>query len=149
MGKRSTHGTNGRQRAGLSTLGRHSDIRHLDKYEKELLAGWEEVYKKGQLTLWILLALKHGPKHMEQIKNFIYDCTGGTLTADDKSLYRALRRYYDTELVNFKLKPGKSGPDLKIYSLNPVGAKVLDAFTRRNILDIYFNKQVMELLERQ
>ncbi len=132
----------------LSTLGRYGKLDELDKYEKELLAGWEEVYKKGQLTLWILLALKSGSKHMEQIKRFIKTYTNGTLVADDKSMYRALRRYYDTELVDFKQVPGKGGPDLKIYSLSVIGAKVLDRFVKRNFLDVFFKPEVKSLLER-
>jgi PadR family transcriptional regulator PadR len=120
-------------------------MKELDKYERKLLEGWEEVFKKGQLTLWIMLALKDGPKHMSEIKEFIYRSTNGSLSADDKSMYRALRRYYDTELVEYTERPGKGGPDLKVYSLSSVGAKVLDAFVKRNIVDVYFNKKVKEL----
>jgi PadR family transcriptional regulator PadR len=120
-------------------------MKELDKYERKLLQGWEEVFKKGQLTLWIMLALKDGPKHMSEIKEFIYRSTNGSLSADDKSMYRALRRYYDTELVEYTERPGKGGPDLKVYSLSSVGAKVLDAFVKRNIVDVYFNKKVKEL----
>ncbi|HSW78704.1 MAG TPA: PadR family transcriptional regulator [Candidatus Babeliales bacterium] len=120
-------------------------MKELDKYERKLLEGWEEVFKKGQLTLWIMLALKDGPKHMSEIKEFIYRATNGSLSADDKSMYRALRRYYDTELVEYEERPGKGGPDLKVYSLSSVGSKVLDAFVKRNIVDVYFNKKVKEL----
>jgi PadR family transcriptional regulator, regulatory protein PadR len=124
-------------------------MQELDKYEKKLLEGWEEVFKKGQLTLWIMLALKDGPKHMSEIKQFIYQATNGTLTADDQSMYRALRRYYDTELVDFKQEPGKGGPDLKIYSLSSVGEKVLDRFTKRNILEVFFKPEIKSLLGRR
>lgn len=124
-------------------------MNRLDDYEKKLLEGWEDVFKKGQLTLWIMLALKDGPKHMSEIKQFIYQATNGTLSADDQSMYRALRRYYDTELVDFKQEPGKGGPDLKIYSLSEVGAKVLDNFTKRNILDVFFKQDIKILIERK
>lgn len=120
----------------------------LDQYERKLLEAWEEVFKKGQLTLWIMLALKDGPKHMTQIKQFINKATNGTLSADDKSMYRALRRYFDTELVNFKQEPRKGGPDLKIYSLSSVGSKVLNAFTKRNLIDVFFKPINKSLLER-
>jgi PadR family transcriptional regulator, regulatory protein PadR len=120
----------------------------LDKYEKKLLESWEDVYKKGQLTLWIMLALKDGPKHMAEIKQFIYKATNGSLSADEKSMYRALRRYYDTELVDFKQEPGKGGPDLKIYSLSGVGTKVLNQFTQRNILDVFFKQEIKSLIGR-
>ena len=124
-------------------------MNRLDDYENKLLEGWEDVFKKGQLTLWIMLALKDGPKHMSEIKQFIYQATNGTLSADDQSMYRALRRYYDTELVDFKQEPGKGGPDLKIYSLSEVGAKVLDNFTKRNILDVFFKQDIKILIERK
>jgi len=134
-------------RISLGILGRYAGLKKLDKYEKELLAGWEEIYKKGQLTFWILLALIHGPKHMAQIKRFIDAYTNGTLVADDKSMYRALRRYYDAELVNFRLKTGKSGPELKMYFLSETGQKVLDNFVQRNIIGVFFNPKIKAILE--
>ena len=71
----------------------------LSKYEETLLEGWEDVHKRGQLTLWILLALKDGPKHMQKIKRFISDITSMSISADDKSMYRALRRFADAEIA--------------------------------------------------
>jgi len=120
----------------------------LDQYEQKLLDGWEDVFKKGQLTLWIMLALKHGPKHMAEIKAFIDTATNGTLSADDQSMYRALRRYYDAEMINFTQESGKSGPDLKIYKLDKVGAKVLHQFVQRNIVHVFFKPEIQKLLER-
>lgn len=112
-----------------------------------ILDGWEDVYKKGQLTLWILLALKDGPKHMAVVKQFIHDVTNGSIEADDKSMYRALRRYHGAEMVDFCLQSSDGGgPDHKVYSLTDVGAKVLAAFTRRNITDIFFSPTVTKLL---
>jgi DNA-binding PadR family transcriptional regulator len=119
----------------------------LDSYEQKLLEGWEDVFKKGQLTLWIMLALKDGPKHMAEIKNFISSATNETLSADDQSMYRALRRYHDVEMVGFRQEPGKNGPDLKIYHLEDIGQKVLDSFVKRNILDVFFQPKIKQLLE--
>lgn len=121
---------------------------HLNDYEKQLLEGWEEVFKKGQLTLWIMLALKDGPKYMVEVKKFINQKTNGRLTADDQSMYRALRRYYDTELVEYRQEPGRGGPDRKIYSLSPIGERVLNEFCKRNILDVFFKPSTKSLLER-
>jgi DNA-binding PadR family transcriptional regulator len=123
-------------------------VMNLDDYERKLLEGWEEVFKRGQLTLWIMLALKDGPKHMAEIKQFISEATKGTLSADDKSLYRALRRYYDTELVDFSNEPGRGGPELKVYSLTEVGRNVLAEFTKRNITDVLFKPSIKSLIER-
>lgn len=117
-------------------------------YEQQLLEGWEDVFKKGQLTLWILLALKDGPKHMADIKGFILDATDGLLEADDKSMYRALRRYYDVEMVDFRTEANDKGPDRKVYQLTGVGLSVLNQFVRRNILNVFLKPSVRRLLEK-
>ena|SRR3569833_116131 len=116
-----------------------------EAYMNRLLTGWEDVHKKGQLTLWVLLALKDGPKHMAEIKEFITDSTNGTLAVDDNSLYRALRRYYDTEMTKYVTAPG-NGPDRKIYELSPIGREVLDRFVRRNIIDLFYKPEIQLLL---
>lgn len=121
----------------------------LDTYERKLLDSWEEVFKKGQLTLWIMLALKESPKHMTQIKQFIHQMTNGNLTADDQSVYRALRRYYDVEMVDFSQLPGKSGPDLKVYRLTDIGHKVLNKFMRRNIIRVFYKQEFKELIKEE
>lgn len=113
----------------------------------KLLEGWEEVFKRGQLTLWILLALKDRSKHMAEIKDFIFDATKGTLGADDKSLYRALRRFDKADMVDFKMVPSRSGPELKVYDLTETGRNVLDIFVKRNITAVFFNQNVKELLK--
>lgn len=120
----------------------------LNDYEQTLLSGWEEVYKKGQLSLWILLALKDGPKHMAAIKQRVAELTNHTLMADDKSMYRALRRYSDAELVSHTSKPSTGGPDLKVYSLTKVGVAVLQVFLRRNITDVFYKPEVQSLIRK-
>lgn len=115
-------------------------------YEQTLLEGWEENHKKSQLTLWVLLALKDSPKHMKQIKEFIEERTFGTITADDKSMYRALRRFNEADLVNLRIKPTK-GPDLKIYFLVDTGKRVLNLFVKRNIKAVWFSKENHDLLK--
>ena len=119
----------------------------LDKYERTLLTGWEEVFKKGQLSLWILLALKDGPKHMAVIKQFIIDTTEGLVVADDKSMYRALRRFNDADMINYKIAENENGPDRKVYFLTKTGTKVLEAFVKRNIIDVFFKPSVKQLLQ--
>lgn len=119
----------------------------IDTYEQSLLKAWEEVYKKGQLTLWILLALKDGPKHMAEIKQFIATQTRATLNADDKSMYRALRRYQAAEMIDFKPAPGAGGPDRKIYELTAAGKRVLAAFCERNITQIFYQPDIETLIK--
>ena len=121
----------------------------LSTYEQTLLDGWEDVFKKGQLTMWIMLALKDGAKHMAEIKGFIHESTSGTLVADDQSMYRALRRYKDAEMVDFNPQAGVGGPDRKIYGLTATGHKVLQTFLERNITDVLFKPEVKHLIERR
>ncbi len=118
-----------------------------DSYERKLLEGWEEAFKKGQLTLWIMLALKDGAKHMAEIKVFIDTSTNGTLTADDQSMYRALRRYYEAELVDFNTEQNKAGPDRKLYSLTSIGNNVLGQFITRNVTSVFYKPQIKKLIE--
>ena len=117
-----------------------------DTYEKSLLKAWEDVYKKGQLTLWILLALKDGPKHMAEIKQFIAEHTHDALRADDKSMYRALRRYHAAEMIAFTAAPGAGGPDRKVFELAPTGRRVLKAFCARNIVPIFYQPAIKKLI---
>ena len=122
---------------------------NLDTYGQKVLTSWEEVYKKGQLTFWLLVALKEGPKHMAAIKDYITTATGGTLTADNQSMYRALRRFYEAELLDADSSPGSGGAERKVYRLSPLGSQVLDAFTQRNITNVYYQPALQELLERK
>jgi PadR family transcriptional regulator, regulatory protein PadR len=106
---------------------------NLNNYEQEVLDGWEEIYKRGQLTLWILFALADGPKHMADIKEYIRVQTTNVVSADDQSMYRALRRYTETELVTYTNHKVSNGPDRKVYQLTKTGSHVLEAFVERNV----------------
>lgn len=121
-------------------------MEELDDYEQKLLAGWEDVHHKSQLSLWILLALKDGSKYMAAIKDFVSDSTNQLVLPDDKSVYRALRRFRDSDLIDYKLQPKTGGPDLKIYALTDTGCKVLEAFLERNIIDIYYQPRNRKLI---
>ena len=48
--------------------------------------------KKGQLTLWIFMALRESKKYVDEIKTFIVEKSGGTIRCEEQSLYRALRK---------------------------------------------------------
>lgn len=106
-------------------------------YFNELLNGWEDTYKKGQLTFWILLSLYDGPLYPEKIKEKIVSLSAGSISCEDQSLYRALRKFYDAEIVNYELREGNRGPDRKYYFLSPLGQKLLDTFIRRNIKPLH------------
>lgn len=118
----------------------------MKSYEVKLLDAWEEIYKRGQLTLWIMLALKKSAKHMHEIKEFIEESTDATLVADDKSMYRALRRYCEAEMIEFTASPNASGPDRKVYSLTTTGEAVLEAFLNRN-MGVFYKPEIMKLVK--
>jgi PadR family transcriptional regulator PadR len=116
-----------------------------DKMHEELLNAWEETYKKGQLTLWIFLALKEGPKYVNELQETIEQFTKGTIRAEEQSLYRTLRKFYHLKMVDFSSGKGHKGPDRKYYHLTPMGQSLLDSFVERNIL-LFFDDSLRELL---
>lgn len=120
---------------------------NLSNYEETLLQAWEEVHKKGQLTLWIFLALKDGAKHMADIKEFIGRLTDQAITADDKSMYRALRRFEEADVLGHNHIPSKNGPDLKVYHLTQTGDKIMQAFIRKHI-NLYYRADVAKLIDQ-
>lgn len=119
----------------------------MTEYEKKVLKNWEEIYKRGQLTFWVLLSLKHSSKYMSEIKLWLKKFTNDTIQAEDRSLYRTLQRFYDIELVEFEMKSSKKGPDQKVYSLTELGKSVLEQFIDRNI-KIFFNDDIKFLLSK-
>lgn len=105
-------------------------IRSID----ELVADWDDVYKKGQLTLWVLLAVFEGKKYAAQISEFMYDATNGVFEVKEQSLYRALRRFDDMGLVQISLEESpNSGPKRKYYQLTERGEEVVGRFVELNI----------------
>lgn len=114
-------------------------------YKNELLTTWEDTYKKGQLTLWIFLALKDGPKYVNDIRDFILEYSEGTISCEEQSLYRALRKFNHLKIVEFSSGKGNKGPDRKYYELTNIGIDILSAFITRNI-KLFFNEKLIELM---
>lgn len=112
---------------------------------KELLGAWEETYKKGQLTLWIFLSLKEGPKYVSQLRESIEKFSKGTIRAEEQSLYRTLRKFYHLKMVDFSTGKGHKGPERKYYQLTPLGQSLLKSFIERNVL-LFFEEPLKELL---
>lgn len=112
---------------------------------EKLLQAWEETYKKGQLTLWIFLALRDGKKFVSEIKVFIEESTEYTIQAEEQSLYRALRKHQHLNMVAFESGPGKGGPDRKYYYLSPLGQELLKRFIDRNI-KLFFKPSIQKLM---
>jgi PadR family transcriptional regulator PadR len=99
-----------------------------------LLEQWESVYKKGWLTFWLLLLLRERPMYVFEMGEALADVSQGTVTADDKSLYRALRRFEAMGLVESTWRPSEVGPRRRYYHLTELGVELLRRFTQRNIL---------------
>ena len=118
------------------------------KYKTDLLTSWEETYKKGQLTFWLLLALRDKSLYVSEIKEFIESATNGTISCEDQSIYRSLRKYYDLEIVDYELRQGHKGPDRKYYFLTIIGKELLHEFTQRNI-SILYNKKLSDLINNK
>ena len=116
-----------------------------DKIQEELLNAWEETHKKGQLTLWIFLSLKEGPKYVTQLQDSIETFSKGTIRAEEQSLYRTLRKFYHLKMVDFSSGKGHKGPDRKYYHLTPLGLSLLHDFVERNVL-LFFEEPLKGLL---
>lgn len=99
-----------------------------------LVADWDEVYKKGQLSLWVLLAVYDSKKYAAQISEFMSKATNGEFEVREQSLYRALRRFDNMGLVRMTLEESpNSGPKRKYYQLTEMGEAVVGHFIELNI----------------
>ena len=112
---------------------------------EELLNAWEETYKKGQLTLWVFLALKEERKCVEEIKEFVERMSEGTMSCEEQSLYRNLRKFQHLEIVAYESKKVSKGPDRKYYYLTETGEELFKRFVERNIL-IFTKVSIINLL---
>ena len=102
--------------------------------EGDLLQVWETTYKKGLLSFWILLVLHRQAAYARELGRLVEQASGGTLTADDNSLYRALNRFERVGLIAGEPRPSKVGPDRRYYRLTGKGRRLLRRFAERNIL---------------
>lgn len=112
-----------------------------------LVADWDEVYKKGQLSLWVLLAVYDGKKYAAQISDFMSEATNGEFEVKEQSLYRALRRFDDMGLVRITLEESpNSGPKRKYYQLTETGEAVVGRFVTLNIAPL-LRPHIIKLLQ--
>jgi len=120
----------------------------MKKEEKlnELLSAWEETYKKGQLTFWIFLSLKNDKKYVDEIKSFVETKSNHTMTCEEQSLYRVLRKFEHIEVVTYELRKGNKGPERKYYFLTDLGEELFNQFVGRNI-HLFFSEDIKHLLK--
>jgi DNA-binding PadR family transcriptional regulator len=99
-----------------------------------LLGQWESVYKKGLLSFWLLLMLHQRPMYAFEMGEMLSSISQGTMAVDNKSLYRALRRFEAMGLVRSTWRPSDVGPRRRYYHLTELGTELLKRFARRNIM---------------
>jgi DNA-binding PadR family transcriptional regulator len=113
--------------------------------EREFLDAWEEIYKRGHLTFWVLLALSDEPLNAPEIHSTINTFSANNFYVTEQSLYRALRRFHGVGLVEVGRKNDKRN---KLYTLTQTGRNVLKGFVERNIVPLYsltLQKAIKEL----
>jgi DNA-binding PadR family transcriptional regulator len=99
----------------------------------DLLNKWEETYKKGLLSFWILLLLYERPSYPYEMSAEVAKISQGTISVDDNSIYRALNRFELVGIVKSELQQSNTGPQRRYYSLTNRGKTLLTEFTQRNI----------------
>lgn len=112
----------------------------------QLLSAWEQTYKKGQLTLWIFLALQERSMYVDEIRHFVEQHSAGTISCEDQSLYRAMRKFEHIGVVGFETRKGNKGPDRKYYYMTPPGQQLFERFVERNI-NLFFTDRIRNLLK--
>lgn len=101
---------------------------------ESLLEKWETVYKRGLLSFWILLLLHQRKMYAYEMQDEIRRLSGGSVTPDENSIYRALRRFAREGLVDSERIPSDVGPKRRYFSLTAAGRELLARFIRRNLL---------------
>lgn len=100
----------------------------------DLLTKWEETYKKGLLSFWILLLLYERPSYPYEMSTVIKSISQETISVDDNSIYRALNRFEAIGIVDSTYQQSNLGPQRRYYSLTDKGFSLLKEFVKRNIL---------------
>ena len=100
----------------------------------DLLSTWEGNYKKGLLTFWLLLILHEREAYAFEMSNLVTDLSRETISADEKSVYRALNRFENLGIVASRWQDSEIGPRRRYYRLTEMGEDLLRMFIRRNIL---------------
>lgn len=99
----------------------------------DLLTKWEESYKKGLLSFWILLLLYERSSYPYEMSAEVTKISQDTISVDDNSIYRALNRFESVDIVTSELQQSSTGPQRRYYSLTDKGKALLTQFIQRNI----------------
>lgn len=112
-----------------------------------LLDQWEKVYKKGLLSFWLLLLLAQRNAYPYEMKAAIAEMSQNTISAEDNSIYRALKRLARSGIVGSEVRPSETGPNRRYFYLTPLGKDLLAAFIARNI-KIFQQPDVATMIDR-
>jgi PadR family transcriptional regulator PadR len=112
-----------------------------------LLNQWEETYKKGLLSFWLLLLLDQRKAYPYEIKAAINEMSHATINADENSIYRSLNRLADSGIVDSEVVASETGPSRRYFFLTGTGHELLTRFITRNIL-VYEQPDVAELIRK-
>ena len=112
-----------------------------------LLNQWEESYKKGLLSFWLLLLLAQRKAYPYEIKAAINEMSRNTNNADENSIYRALNRLADSGIVDSELLASETGPSRRYFFLTSLGQELLSCFITRNIL-VFEQAEVADLIQK-
>lgn len=101
-------------------------IDNLTTDELTFLDSWEEVYKKGILTFWVLFYLSQ----QEYDASALYqELAKNDTSLNEHSMYRLLRRLYEVGLLLQSRTEGRK----KFYTTSQKGKNILTVFMERNI----------------
>ena len=114
---------------------------------ENLLTQWEETYKKGLLSFWLLLLLATRKAYPYEIKGAITEMSQHTINADENSIYRALNRLADSGIVDSEVLPSETGPSRRYFFLTDLGHELLTRFITRNIL-VFEQPDVAEMIQK-
>jgi DNA-binding PadR family transcriptional regulator len=118
----------------------------LSKQEQQLFNGWKQVFMKSMSTFWILFSLKFKPRKVEEMEEFMASYSQQNFQIDRMSLYRALRKLYESGLVTYEYKHNPSGPNWKVYSLTNRGKNLLQEFIDKFLKESLLNSLMIKEL---
>ena len=98
-----------------------------EKVER-LLAQWEETYKKGLLSFWLLLLLSQRKAYPYEMKEAINELSQNTISADENSIYRSLNRLSQSGVVESKMQASETGPRSPLFLPDRPGQRTSQAF---------------------
>ena len=108
-----------------------------------LLSTWEEVYKRGLLSFWILLLLQDEKSYAYEMVEKIDQLSKGSISVDEKSIYRALSRFEKIGVLQSKRENSDIGPPRKYYFITRLGECLLKRFINRNLF-IFYEPEIQE-----